>query len=406
MRLTDNQITGLVLLGLVIVVLAIVLRTWLSTSADKKKTAFSWNLSTYLNILETGWRIARKNLWIFWILWIFSFLAFLQSTFLYSYFRDIPYLPTTRMFTIGSLFSFERFIRNFLLYFKRASGYMPLSFGMGPSLFFLIAVIVLIKPFQKLLFQSAREVALHPSVNFIKRNLPCFFIVTIIAVALRILWSSGYIADFSLHPSGKLKIFPGQLLSLIMIYWGTFIQTLLTGFIFSLFKSDIENGKAVKKDVFISSLKFFRPLFFFLLIFNGILHGSGFFSNILNILYRKHIPYPSFWFIIIFLLIPYLIVNRDINLKAAFKENIVLWKGYYPQILSFLFAIILIASFIAYLFSFTNVFFGTYFLRVVEMTEITLWLLFRFWIAASIMQFYSKLKEEQLIKKLTKNNVC
>ena len=387
-------------------VLAIVLRTWLSTSGDKKKTAFSWNLSTYLNILKTGWFIARKNLWIFWILWIFSFLAFLQSTFLYSYVRDIPYLPTTRMFTIGSLFSFERFIRNFLLYFKRASGYMPLSFGMGPSLFFLIALIFLIRPFKKLLFQSARETSLHPSITFIKRNFPYFFIVTIIAVTLRILWSSGYTTAFSLHPSGKIKIFPGQLLSLIMIYWGTFIQALLTGFIFSLFKSVVEDEKVVKKDVFIAALKFFRPLFFFLLIFNSILHGSVVFSNVLNILYRNHIPYPSFWFIIVFLLVPYLIVDRDINLKAAFKENFTLWKGYYPQILSFLLAIILIASFIAYLFSFTNVFFGTHFRRATEMTEITLWLLFRFWIAASIMLFCSELTKERVLKKLTKNNGC
>jgi hypothetical protein len=406
MHLTDNQITGLVLVGLAIVVLAIVLRTWLSTSGDKKKTAFSWNLSTYLNILKTGWRIARKNLWIFWILWIFSFLAFLQNTFLYLYARDIPYLSTTRMFSIGTLFSFERFIRNFLLYFKRASGYMPLSFGMEPSLFFLIAVTFLIKPFKKLLFQSAREVTLHPSVNFIKRNLPYFFIVTIIAVALRMLCSFEYTTAFFLHPSGKLKIFPKQIISLIMIYWGTFIQTLLTGFIFSFFQSDVENENAVKKDVFISSLKFFRPLFFFLLIFKGILHGSGFFSNVLNILYRKHIPYPSFWFIIIFLLVPYLIVNRDINLKTAFKENIVLWKGYYPQILAFLLLIILIASFIAYLFSFTDVFFGTYFHRVVEMAGRTIWLFFSFWISASIMLFCSELTEEQMLKNLTKNNVC
>jgi len=394
--LTDNQITGLVLVGLAILVLIIVVRTWLSTSGDKKNPDSFLIINTYLAILKKGWRVARKNLWVFWILWIFHFLAFLQNAFLHSYGK----LPSPRTFSMGNLFSVERFAWNFLLCFKRASGYLPLSFGMGPSLFFLIAAILLIKPFKKLLLQFGQEAHLQHSVDFIKRNLPYFFIVTIIAVALRILWSSGYTFAFFRHPSGKLKIFPSQLLSLIMIYWGTFIQALLTGFIFSLFKADVVNKKVVKKDVFISSLKFFKPLFFFFLIFNGILNGSGFFSNILIILYRKHIPPLSFWFIVIFLLVPYLIVNSDVNLKAAFKENIALWKGYYTQIFSFLFVTIFMASCISYLFSFTDVFLGTCFHGIVEMATRTLWLLFRFWIAASIMLFCSKLSEKEIIKKL------
>ncbi|MBN1446239.1 MAG: hypothetical protein JW957_09090 [Candidatus Omnitrophica bacterium] len=176
-----------------------------------------------------------------------------------------------------------------------------------------------------------------------------------------------------------------------MFYWSAFVQALLTGYIFSLFKAGVLNEKTEKKPVLISSLRFFRPLFFFFLILIGISKCSAILINIildlLSFRWNLYITSIVHSVLLIFLFVPYLIVQEEINLKMAFKHNFSLWKQNWRQILSFLLIIILSVSIFNYLLSPSQVFAGTYFNMIIEMAGKTLRLVFRLWIAASIMVF-------------------
>jgi len=182
--------------------------------------------------------------------------------------------------------------------------------------------------------------------------------------------------------------------SAVAFYWFAFIQAMLTGFIFSLLKSSILKERNRRDSVFISSIGFFKPLFFFFLVFE-VLDRSGIFFQMLHLHFanwnRLYNPCLIFCFLLIFLLVPYLIVYKDINLKTAFRDNFSLWKYNYWQILSFLFLVILLSLSVKYVLSLSDFLYGTYFQLVTDMAKGTIWLLFRFWIAASIMVFCIRL---------------
>ncbi|MBN1446076.1 MAG: hypothetical protein JW957_08230, partial [Candidatus Omnitrophica bacterium] len=175
--LTDNQLAGIVLVGLAIIVLILVLRERLSLSGEKKEPGCSWKLSNYVNILKEGWRVAWKNIWVFWILWAFSLLASIQQKALvHLYRKDIPFVPFAH-FPAISLFRFKSFIDKFLL----APVHIPFSFSMEPGIVLLFAVILLINPFKRILSQRKQDIRLNSSAVFLEKNIPFFLIASVIA---------------------------------------------------------------------------------------------------------------------------------------------------------------------------------------------------------------------------------
>lgn len=401
MVMTGNQMAGLVFVVLAIVVLIIVLRERLSLSGRKKETGYLSDSSDYLKILKKGWSVTSKNLWVFWILWIFSFLAFFQITVLNLSRKNFQFL-SFNSYLHGIHFSFfQKFIHSFFL----APVYIPFSFGIENSLFFLLALIIILKPFKSLISQSSQDVQLASSTKFLEKNLPFFLIASIIAVFCNILLSIR--APLFFHNSiGQISLLaPARIYSAIMVYWSAFIQALLTGFILSVFKAIIDGDEVKRHSIFVASLKFFRPLFFFYLILIGIFYC---WNTIANLLYLRFVRQSSYnitsillWLVLAFFLIPYLLVHEESDLKTAFARNFFLWKQNWRQILCFLLLIILLISVINTLLAFGQIFIGTWFQLAMQVVEKTIRLVLRLWIAASIMVFYRTLRETKIIKKLS-----
>ncbi len=371
---------GMVLLVLVIVVLILVAR---ELSKSKKQPGNLWNFSVYLNIFKTGWHAVRKNLWIFWILWAFSIVALLQNTLLHLAGKEVPFQPFTRLFSL-TFFSFRKFIG----YFLRAPASIPFSFGIENSVFLLLAVIFLIKPFRNILTQVDTEPRMQTSGSLLKKNLPFFIAATVIAAYLHISLSI-YPSVFFNQSTGQTLV-PAYLLSVIMVFWSAFIQALLTGFIFSLFRTGILNKEADRNFLFVSSLRSFRPLFFFFLILMGILHCPVMLINALSLGFSRWCSYTAniaHWLLLVFLFVPYLIVQEDTELKTAFSHNFSLWKQNWRQVIPFLLTIILLVSVINYLPSFLWGFYGTWYLIIVQVVERTVRLALSFWLAASVIAF-------------------
>jgi len=179
-----------------------------------------------------------------------------------------------------------------------------------------------------------------------------------------------------------------------MVYWAAFVQALLTGFIFSLFRANILEEAVDRRSVFVSSLKFFKPLFLFFLILMGVFHCTVLLISILHLNFSRmgsYIPRTIHWLSLFFLFVPYLIVQMDITLKTAFRHNFSLWKQHWRQIILFLLAVILTVSVVNYFLSFLWRFTGTYYYLMVQAAERTVRLILTFWIAASIMAFCMKL---------------
>ena len=160
-----------------------------------------------------------------------------------------------------------------------------------------------------------------------------------------------------------------------------------------------------RRSIFIASLKFFRPLFFFYLILIGIFYYWG---TIANLLYLSFVEQSSYnitsilhWPVLAFFLIPYLLVHEESDLKTAFARNFFLWKQNWRQILCFLLLVILLISVINTLLAFGQIFIGTWFQLAMQVVEKTIRLVLRLWIAASIMVFYRTLRETKIIKKLS-----
>jgi len=377
----DNRMAGMVLVGLVIIVLLIVGRELLK---DRDKTGLSWNVSAYLNIFKTGWRAARKNLWIFWILWTFSIVAMLQNFFLRLSVKGFQFTPFSRLFHGFHTFSlsFEELMLNLL----RAPDFIPFSFGLDNSILLLFALVFLIPPFKKVLLQTFTETRTQTSVNLLRKNLLFFVILTIMAVALRILWS----ISPGFQPVEQSRIFvPIYFYSLIMVFWSAFVQALLTGFIFSLFRVGVLHEEADRNSVFISSLKFFRPLFFFFLILLGVFHCSVILISFFHS--SSYIPFIIHWLSLFFLFVPYFMVQMDFSLRAALRLNISSWKQNWRQDLAFFLAVVLMVSVVNYLLSFLWRFTGTYYYLIVQVAERTVRLIMEFWIAALIMAFCMQL---------------
>lgn len=146
------------------------------------------------------------------------------------------------------------------------------------SIPFLLFIIVMIKPFKKSLFQLSPS-EFQPSIRFLKNNLWLFITVNILLLLYYV-----YLLFF------PLKIFERQFIGNYLLiflgwYWIILINSLVIGFVLIFFKESAGGRKIEKYLLLTSSLKFFKPLFCFYLIFSVLTCYNLFSSQLLLYIY-------------------------------------------------------------------------------------------------------------------------
>jgi hypothetical protein len=342
-ELANVRILGLVFF--VILVLIVAINKWLLLTSRKDESNHFRNLAAYLPVFKKGWRIACKNIWIFWALLVFSVLSVLQGNLnQYLYNKSLaPGVPFFIPFSHSAVSIFSRIIHdslsNFFFFLLYAPVHIPTYFEIGDvaSIVFLLVFILSVKPIKKFLSQPFAP-ELQSSVEFLKRNTPFFIIATVVMSLYNVL--------FLIFPSAFFPSTPFKIRALVIvflpfkIYWSAVVSSLLTGFILALFQGSIQGKEKRRNLVFVSSLKFFKPLFLFLFILAGFTYCLLAPIQIFSSIFPRWSPYLSslvIWFYLVFLFSSYLIVQEDIGCKTAFKRNFSMWKENYPQVLPFLF---------------------------------------------------------------------
>ena len=390
-KFSIEQVAGVGLI--VVLLLGALLNRLLFHSYHKGKDKVFKNLSSYFPIFKKGWQVVYKNLWLFWILFGFRILASLQQTLIqYSYFKSTgspqPFFALPKISFWVILFkNFKERVFSFLMV---SPHYLSIGSSTLISIILFLLILLLTKHFRRFLSKPF-SFELRPSVNFLRENF-WFFVIANILLLL-------YYDFFPIFPKnlGGASIFQFYIIPL-SIYWAIITNALLVGFILTLFKKSIEEKEIRKGPIFTSSLKFFKPLFFFYLIFALIVFAlsvpSFICHQLMQVPFRLHKYFISSisLFYIFFLLVPYLVVVEDVDWKTAFRDNFVFWRRRFPQLLILILLLILFINLINFLLCPLIYFNRTPFFLVRDVIRGGITTLFGLWITAVILLFCLKEK--------------
>jgi len=397
------QVAGLSLI--VVLILGVLLNKLLFLSCRKGKDKFFKDLSSYFPIFKKGWQVVYKNLWIFWILFGFRVLASLQQN-LFQYVHYKSKFPNHSFFTLFSFnypnlgLFFQGQLKKSFLTFQSVPIYLSVIGKNITSIVLLLLIIFFIKRFKRFLSQPFSSEC-QPSVDFLKKNFHPFIIATVILLIFQIL-TLIFPSQFS-----NRNVYFNIPTNLVGMYWHIIVNSLLVGLVLTLFKESIFRRQTRKDLIFISSLKFFRHLFFFYLflaVFSSFCFTFPVYflreiSQISLRIYRIIQP-AVLWILLIFIFIPYLIVAEDTGWTASFRNNFQLWKRNFPQICSLFFIVILLTWVVHFLLSPLYLFGRTHFFFFTRIISDGVTFLLSFWMTAVILLFCLKVKESNIVKSI------
>jgi len=344
-------LVGLKLLGLVL--FGAVLNRWLIRASKRNNTPVLSSLRDYFPVLKQGWQLVRQNIWIFWVIASLTMIgSILQNVlsapaqaradalygFIHSKFASFG-------FSLASIFEswFKFRLKGYLMYGVPHDFYLG-AFAVSGIVSMLVMVIFL-KSFLKLLAQPLPQEA-QPSVRFLKMNLRPFLFVTAALSILSVYFALIY------RGTGTWVM---SLMSPLYVYSGIVIAALIYGFVLIAFKITLSSESVNRTQLFFDSLRYFRALFFFVLILPVIIFCFSFPVQLHGLLSRiMHIT-PSgntrywiallqpivFWLSMFLLFMPYLIVLEDKKWKEALVENFRFWKRRYREIICLFFILII-----------------------------------------------------------------
>lgn len=408
LKLSPGEVWGAVLV--VLLLLGAGLNRLLFLSYRKNNQTPFKDLASYLPVLKEGWLIVHKNMWLFWIiLSLRVFNSFQQTLIQYLHFK--PGSPDQSFFRLyRSTFrpppSYITYLtEKFVLSLKSFSFHLDIVWGVMPSIFFLLFIVIMIKLYRRFLSRSFIP-ELQPSVMFLKRNFWPFAIATTLLLLNFVL--------FLFFPSFFEETFFGRYYSFFPgYYWNIVAGSLVAGFVLTLFKNRASGNETTKGEIFISSLGHFRALFFFYLMYLLFtLVACGLPISILGYLQCgrfsgvRYLQLGMCVFPIIFLMVPYSIVIENVNWKTGFKHGFLFWKRKFPQT----FVLLMVVMFFMWLADFFSLafisftfdllpFHGTSIFLALGIIVIALRSFVTFLITAIVMVFCLKSKEVGLLKK-------
>ena len=401
-KFSIEQVAGV---GLIIVlILGALLNRLLFHSYRKGKDKVFKDLASYFPIFKKGWQVVYKNLWLFWILFGFRILASLQQT-LFQYVYNRSKFPDHSFFFFtpfsfnypGLGVFFQRQLKNSFLIFQYVPIYLSVIGKNIISIILLLLIIFFIKRSKRFLSQSFASEN-RPSVNLLKKNFYPFIVVTIFMLIFKILL---FIFPYQMAENNVFRMY---LYMPVGCYFQIIVNSLVAGLVLTSFKETILRKESAKDLIFASSLKFFKPLFFFHLIMLAISLCITVPAQLVNEISRipleiyRIIPLITLWILIPFLFVPYLVVVEDVGWKAGFRNNFQLWKKRFPQICSLFFIIILLTWVVHFLISPLYLFGRTHFFFFTSIISEGATFLLSFWITAVILLFCLKVRESNVMK--------
>ena len=410
MKLSLGDVWGTALL--VMLLIGIGLNRYLSFSYHKGlKTPFK-NLKPYLPILKRGWKLVHENLWLFWIILGLKVLISLQRTLIqYVHFKsESPDEPFFRLFK--SAFSHPPsylgyLAEKFVYSLKTFHFHFAVDQSIKPSILLCIAIVIMIWVFHKFLSRLF-DMELRPSIKYLKGNLWPFVTANILLLAIY-----AFVFLFPTKLFEKEWLFPGYYSLLPGYYWSIVVNSLVAGFVLALFKDGISAKEIGKREVLKTSLKYFRPLSFFYLIyflFSFLVYPLP----MLVLRYLQVVQFPwggwglqyvsSTVFTIVFLMVPYCIVVENVGWKAGFRRGLLFWRRNFSQTLALLTVIafimclenLLFSAVISFIFDLIP-FKGICINMTQRIIGVGLRSLVTFFVTAVVMAFYLNFKEAGLL---------
>lgn len=286
-------------------------------------------------ILRKGWGIVRNNLWLFWVILGLKFLILPDRIlFQYIYFKSKhPDQPFFDLFhsTFFSLPSWSGYLSGVLIRsFKSFYFYFDAAQGIIPGIFLCMLSFFMIKRFRKLP-ATLISAKFQPEAVFFKKNFYAFIVVNFLLLL-------NYAFMFFSQFCGKEFLLQTYCSILLGSYWSVIVGSLAAGFILNLFRGRVEGKKSREGGLLMSSLKFFRPLFFFYLMYFSFTI-IVYYLPVLILNYgigqklpvSRYLYYAVQLFPVLFLMVPFSIVGENVCWKEGFKHGFIFWKRNFRQ---------------------------------------------------------------------------
>ena len=392
-KFSMGQIISLFLLTIFLI--GILLQNWLNLSRNKEQKQPLSNLMSYASLFKEGWKIFCRESWIFWIFLIFAVFAGLQNDLpRYFAFKSSAsgFLPpfTVSKIPVGAFFGNLR-IYSLNALFKTFFKFDILDLYLG-SIISCLVIFITIPKIKKIIFYEN-----FPGQGFLKGNYYPFLFTNLFLLV-------DYIISFFKPEKHRYPIYlKHPLVQLIYFYWGVVVISFVKALVFSIFKNRALLKEIKRGEIIASAVKqYFKPLFFF----NAILAVFLFLIiTIQSFVYRPTHPNP-FWYslvgCLIFLpclsivLIPFLIVNENLDFNTAFRNNFQVWRRNSAQVVTLLFLTIIImwiVNYLPFLLLNFNFMYGSSF----QYTIATFLKVFiSFWLSAVVVLFCIKIRKEKI----------
>jgi len=299
------------------------------------------NLQSYLPVFKKGWKIICQNRWVFWLIFgicLISLASHDAFRFLFYKMQQVP-LPLEKptFFRIisslksCSLWALVDSVRNMNVF---SSIYIT-----NPLM--ILAILIMARPFKRLL-NRVSDSNLNSSMDFLQKNFwPTVAVAGILLIFHTLFnWYTvmRFTRQFPIFWDSPAFSIVNIVTTIARLYLSSVVLSLLQGAILTVFKEARDKRKVEKSLVLSGAVRHFKNLFFF----NLLLFAISYFPSIMAVFQRTRFRATLFSYYspavtIALLFVAYLIVGRDYNFKGALKENFLLWKRNFLEIIVFIF---------------------------------------------------------------------
>lgn len=390
-----SQFMTIVSILLAIGIIGLLFQKLLAVKAKHEGESYYFrNLQSYLPIFRKGLKIVYQNSWIFWLIFGIYLLNFAyNSSILFFIYKDQP-LPSRGISSVQE----TTFVK--IVCFVRAHGLSAFvrslhNIGAFSNIFIgtpliLLAFLIIAWPLRKFLDRTS-DSNFTASKSFLQKH---FWPTVVVAASLLTLDTSVFIYGLRFAQQfQKFWDYPAilRLESIPHLYLSAVIISLIEGAILTVFREGRDKRKVPRAAVASGTVRHFKDLFFFNLLLFGIFNFLLLPTILAPQVYGRYYFYYRGLINFVFLLVIYLIAGRDYDFKSGLKENFLLWRRRFPEIIVFIFIGIglLWIPHLLHFSRFPNPFW------YIEAVAIGIRVFARLWIAATLMLFVLTITERE-----------
>jgi len=337
MNMYITQFMTVISILLVICFVGVLFQKLLAIKARSQgELCYFQNLQSYLPVFKRGWKIICENRWVFWLIFgIFLIsLAYPNALrFLFYKMQQVP-LPLEKPTFFRIISSLKFFSLSALSdsvhsmnVFSRIPFFNPLI---------ILAILIMARPFKRLL-NGISDLDLNSSKDFLQKNFRPTVAVAGVLLIFHTLFDYYTVMRFAQQ---FLRFFSIAriVFAIVGLYLSSVVVSLLQGAVLTVFKEARDKRKVEKSLVLSGAVRHFKNLFFF----NLLLFAISYFPSVMAVFQRIRVhatlfSYYSSAVTIAFLFVAYLIVGRYYDFKSALKENFLLWRRNFLEIIVFIF---------------------------------------------------------------------